>query len=253
MKKITDIEYGEHKDNKLDIYLPESNKFSVFVYFHGGGIESGDKLDTECLAEYLTQRNIAFVSANYRMYPAAVYPEFIRDAAASVGWVNENIHKYGELDKFYVGGTSAGGYIAMMLCFDSKYLAPYGIEPTNLNGFFFDAGQPTSHFNVCRERGFDPRRVIVDETAPLYYIGTAKEYPPMHFVVSDNDMECRYEQTMLILATLKHFEYDSKKYSFTCMKGTHCEYLSQNDENGNNVLATLIYKFIEKCEKNNFN
>ena len=59
-----------------------------------------------------------------------------------------------------------------------------------------DAGQPTAHFNVLKYADVDPRRIIVDETAPLYYVGLESEYPPMRFVVSDNDMTNRYEQTM---------------------------------------------------------
>ena len=54
-------------------------------------------------------------------------------------------------------------------------------------------------------RGVSSKRLIVDETAPIYHVGTAAEYPPMHFVVSDEDIECRYEQTMLMLAAMKSF------------------------------------------------
>lgn len=245
MKKISDIRYGEFEMNVLDLYLPESERFSVFIYFHGGGIVSGDKTDAEPIAKYLVQKNIAVVSVNYRMYPRAVYPEFIRDAAASVGWTYNNIHQYGMCEKIYIGGSSAGGYLSMMLCFDKKYLSPYGIDPAKIDGFFHDAGQPTAHFNVLRERGLDSKRVIVDESAPLYHIGTSESYAPMHFLVSDDDLENRYEQTLLLLSTLKHFGYDNSKYSFTLMHGTHCQYCSKNDENGDNILATLIYKFIE--------
>ena len=55
------------------------------------------------------------------------------------------------------------------------------------------------HFNVLREKGFDTRRVIINEQAPLYYVGIEKKYPKMLFIVSTNDLENRYEQTMLLL------------------------------------------------------
>ena len=60
---------------------------------------------------------------------------------------------------------------------------------------------------MLKYSGEDSRRVIVDESAPLYHIGTQKEHSPMRFIVSDNDMENRLEQTELVLSTLKHFEY----------------------------------------------
>ena len=66
MKILKDISYGvpAHDSKKLDIYLPEGKEFSVFLYFHGGGLESGDKVHGEAFAKYLTDRNIAVVSAN---------------------------------------------------------------------------------------------------------------------------------------------------------------------------------------------
>lgn len=100
----------------------------------------------------------------------------------------------------------------MMLCFDNKYLFPYKIPEDVIKGYIHDTGQPTTHFNVLRERGIDSKRIIIDEAAPLFHIGTATDYPPMLFIFSDNDMPNRYEQTQRILSALKHFDYDEKKY-----------------------------------------
>ena len=77
----------------------------------------------------------------------------------------------------------------MMLCFDRRWLAVHGLSPMDFSGFIHDAGQPTAHFTVLKYRGIDSRRVIVDETAPLYHIGVDETYPPMRFLVSDHDME----------------------------------------------------------------
>ena len=244
MRKVENICYCDigHPRHYLDLYLPDSDTFDVFVYFHGGGLENGSK--DNALAEsgqYLLERNIAVVAVNYRMYPSAVFPEFIRDAAAAVAWTFKNINNYGTAKGIYVGGSSAGGYLSMMLCFDKSYLAPHKIHPTQIAGFIHDAGQPTSHFNVLREQGIDSRRVIVDKTAPLYFIGQEPEYAPMLFIVSDNDMENRYEQTMLVLSTLKHFRYDQSKIALKVMNGTHCHYVRRY-ENG---LGTLVHEFIE--------
>ena len=135
----------------------------------------------------------------------------------------------------------------MMLCFDPRWLAPFGELKVPVAGYFHNAGQPTCHFNVLqKERGVARQRLIVDDSAPLYHVGTSEEYPPMHFVVSDNDMACRYEQTMLMLATLKHFGYDSEKIGFTLAHGKHCEHDWRLDENGDNRLAKMIFEFIQK-------
>lgn len=243
MKKVQDIVFGDPAfEQKLDVYLPDGPVSSVFVYFHGGGLERGDKKKAEIFSPYLTERGIAVVSANYRMYPNAEYPEYIRDAAEAVAWTYKYMRGELNCDKLYIGGSSAGGYLSMMLCFDKRYLEGVGLNNSAVTGYFHDAGQPTAHFNVLKYRGIDSRRIIVDETAPLYYIGLEKEYPPMRFVVSDNDMKNRYEQTMLVLSTLSHFEYQN--YDHVIMNGKHCEYCRKIDENGESVFGKMIADFI---------
>lgn len=244
MRTITDVCYSKEADQYLDIHLPEEKCFPVFVYFHGGGIERGDKAGgVQMFVEHLTAHGIAVVSANYRMYPTAKYPEFLEDAAKAVAWTFENMKDYGEVTGVYVGGSSAGGYISQMLCFDKRYLAVYGIAPTDIAGFIHDAGQPTCHFNVLRERGIDTRRVIVDEAAPLYHIGADAVYPPMLIIVSDNDMQNRYEQTMLLVSTLKHFGH-TENVQLQVMASTHCAYVGKADEHGESIFGNLIRQFI---------
>lgn len=126
----------------------------------------------------------------------------------------------------------------MMICFDKKWLAPYKINPTDIAGYIHDAGQPTAHFNVLRERGIDSRRVIIDETSSIYYVGMEESYSPMMFVVSTNDMENRYEQNVLIYSTMKHFGYDMSKVYFKYLEGTHCNYSDIK-------LGELVAEFIE--------
>ena len=191
----------------------------------------------------MNSHGVAVVSANYRMYPNAKYPDFLEDAADAVAWVFENIGKYGKINGIYVGGSSAGGYISQMLCFDKRWLANHGMKPTDITGFVLDAGQPTCHFNVLRERGIDTRRVMIDDSAPLYHIGADKEYPPMLVIVSDDDMENRYEQTLLVMSTLKHFGH-TDNVKLQVMHSTHCAYIRKADEQGKSIFGKLISDFI---------
>ena len=197
MKRIENIIYGTEA---LDLYLPDEGAFDLFIYFHGGGFEAGDKSgkETALCAPYLTDNGIALASCNYRMYPNATYPDFVRDAAAAVHWLSHHIKEYGICRRIFVGGSSAGGYLSMMLCFDGRWYAECGTLGMPVSGYFHDAGQPTCHFNVLRERGIDGRRVMIDDSAPLYHIGAAEEYPPMMLIVSDNDMKNRFEQIELV-------------------------------------------------------
>ena len=244
MKTFEDLTYAHDSDaQKLDLYLPDEKAKCVFVYFHGGGIEKGDKKTAEKFAPYLTQQGIVLVSANYRMYPDTSYPDFIYDAAMAVAFANDYMKRELDCDKLFVGGSSAGGYLSMMLCFDPKYLASVGLDNSAISGYLHDAGQPTAHFNVLKYSGVDPRRVIIDETAPLYFIGMAETYPYMRFIVSDNDMKNRYEQTMLVLSTLSHFGHTN--FDHIVMHGKHCAYVKQIDEDNESVFAKMIEDFVE--------
>ena len=247
MKTIENISYGNLDSvQKIDLYLPDGAASSMFVYFHGGGLVGGNKNSADVFAPYLTSRGIAIASANYRMYPDAEYPDFICDAAQAVAWTNEYMRKELGGERLYIGGSSAGGYLSMMLCFDKRYLDSVGLDNSKVAGYFHDAGQPTAHFNVLKYADIDPRRIIVDETAPLYYVGLEKEYPPMRFVVSDNDMKNRYEQTMLMLSTLSHFGYQN--FDHIVMHGKHCEYCGKIDNDGESVFGQMIYDFVKHFE-----
>ena len=243
MQTIKDISYssGNDKMQKLDIYLPDKEEFAVIVYFHGGGIVDGDK---ECVfCPYLQENGVGVVSANYRMYPAVKFPEFLEDAAEAVAWAVKNISSYGKVIKIYVGGSSAGAYISQMLCFDKRYLGKHGIDPDSLAGFFFDAGQPTVHFNVLKEKGIDPKRVVIDENSPLFHACSERNYPRMHFIVSDNDLPGRYEQTMLFLVTLKNLGHGEKTNLKVMENSSHCSYTDVVID-GRNPLADMIAEFI---------
>ena len=247
MKIISDICYNPETKQCLDIYIPESHAFAVLVYFHGGGLVQGDKVTGKAFINHLTERGVAVVSANYRMYPDAKYPDFICDAAEAVAWVFQNIKNYCNVNDIYVGGSSAGGYLSQMLGFDKRWLASYGISPMDIAGFVHDAGQPTCHFRVLQERGIHKHRVIIDDSAPLYHVGEDETYPPMLILVSDDDMKNRLEQTMLLVSTLKHFGH-TENVILKIIEGKHCCALKTTDENGNNLFGKLVYSFITKEE-----
>lgn len=249
MKELKDIYYTSAEDvmQSLDVYLPEEKPEAIFLYMHGGGIERGSKEKCgEHVSRYLTGKGIAYVSINYRMYPNASFPDFINDGALAIKWILDNGEIFGGCRELYVGGSSAGGYLSMMLCFDRRYLGAVGLDNTAIAGYFHDAGQPTAHFNVLKMSGEDPRAVIVDERAPLYFIGKEEKYPPMRFIVSDNDMKGRYEQTMLTLVTLSHFGYTG--YDHIVKSGKHCAYCNRVSEEGESEFGAMIYDFISKVK-----
>lgn len=254
MKTIPDIRYSDAAACKLDLYLPDCSQFPVMVFFHGGGLEGGDKRDDGDVCAILAQNGVAVASVNYRMYPDAGYPDFIVDAASAVQWVYSHIGSYGVAKAFFIAGSSAGAYLSMMLCFDRKYLAAHGIDPDGITGYIFNSAQPTTHFNVLRERGMDPRSVVADEAAPIYHIAENPAAAPMLILVSDHDIPNRLEQTNLFYSTLKLFGIGGNKVDLRLMEGyEHCGYDHAVDGNGNSIFAGLILGFIRGTTDTNRN
>lgn len=225
MEIIKDIVYGTEapESQKLDLYLPDAPETDLFIYFHGGGLVNGDK---SCkIVDNIFARGKAVISANYRMYPNAAFPDFLEDAAMVVAWAKEHMKEYKKINKIFVGGSSAGAWITAMLALDLQYLGKHGIPTTDINGYIIDSAQTTTHFNVLRERGLDTKRIMVDDAAPVYFVNENTVFPNMFIIVSDDDMPCRLEQNLMFVKTLEMFGCPEEKRIYKLMEGfKHCKY-----------------------------
>jgi acetyl esterase/lipase len=202
-----DIIYSETSaaDNlhKLDLYLAPEQKApgSALIWFHGGGLTSGSKdgaSDTR-IANFWRSQNVNVIAVNYRLAPAVKFPAYLQDAALAVAWVKNNAAKLGvDPAQIYVGGHSAGAWVATMLALDEKYLRAHNIEPKSLAGFISISGQMTTHFTVRKERGLSNLPVIVDDAAPSYYVRT--DIPRLLLLIGDHDWPARLEENQLLFA-----------------------------------------------------
>lgn len=234
---------------RMEICTPEGvNRPPLFLYFHGGGLEGGSYSIGPNLQYLAREHGIAVASAEYRMYPSARFPDFVQDAARAAAYLLNELRAREKYSAVYVGGSSAGGYLSMMLCFAQDYLRRAGADASLIDGYVLDAGQPTTHYNILRERGLDPRLVRVDEAAPLWYITESfKDKPavPLLILAADNDMPGRMEQNRVLHSTLLHFDYPPEKITFRLMEGFgHCAYNSARDEAGRYIFADIIAAFI---------
>ena len=186
---------------KLDIYYPENKKdFSTIVWFHGGGMEGGNKF----VPKELREQGFAVVTVNYRLSPKAKNPAYIEDAAEAVAWVFKNIEKYGgRKDHIFVSGHSAGGYLSLILAMDKKYMAAYGADADSVAAYLPVSGQTVTHFTIRKERGLPDGIPVVDEYAPVNK--ARKETAPLVLITGDKHLEmaARYEENALLEAVLK--------------------------------------------------
>lgn len=233
--------------HKLDVYAPEGDVKGAAVWFYGGGFKAGKREDYAFMAENLTANGYALVLPTYRLMPETLYPDFIYDAAFAVKKARVLFPEV----TLQVGGSSAGAFLSMMLCFDGRYLACAGTDNTAVDCWFFNSAQPTAHYNMLEAKGIDSRRIIVDESAPLWHVMDEKPDVPMLLLCSDNDMYSRRTQNILMYETLLRYGHSAEKVKFETVQGFgHCGYDKAKQEDGVYYLESRIYMLMEMAGKN---
>lgn len=194
----------------LDIYYPETDKgFATLVWFHGGGLETGNK----DLLDGFRRQGFAVVSVNYRLFPQCKCPDYIDDAAMAVAWTFENVGKYGgDKNQIYVSGHSAGGYLTLMVALAKEYMKKYGADADKIAKAYPVSGQTVTHNTIRKERGLPDSLPVIDEYAPMTHAGRGGS--PLVLISGDRNLEmlARYEENAHLQALLKNFGHDSVLY-----------------------------------------
>lgn len=186
----------------LDVYYPADKKdFPTIVWFHGGGLEGGNKH----IPAQLKEQGVAVVAVNYRLSPRAKNPAYIEDAAAAVAWVFKHIAEYGgSVDKIFVSGHSAGGYLSLILATDKRYLAACGADADQVAAYLPVSGQSVTHFTIRKERGLPNGIPIIDEYAPINRL--RKDTAPIILITGDRTLEMadRWEENAHFTSVAKN-------------------------------------------------
>lgn len=235
--------YGPLPDQLADVRLPPAPEAPVIVYFHGGGLEGGGRADNAGLFRSLVDAGIGVVSADYRLLPSARFLDFLDDAAGCVAWVARELPGRPLL----VGGSSAGAYLAMMLCFQPRWLEAVDVPVQDVAGWLFDAGQPTTHFTLLRERGVDPRTIVVDDAAPLRHLGSRAAQAPTLILLASDDIPGRREQTGVLLAALRDFGLADDVRLHVLDGYQHNEYLHDDQPAGQALVTELVLDLVARA------
>lgn len=103
----------------LRIYQPESlSPLPVLVYLHGGGFVLGnlDSHDNLCRA-FCNALPAVVISVDYRLAPEHKFPAAIDDAYTATAWAAAHASELGaDAARLVIGGDSAGGNLAAMVC-----------------------------------------------------------------------------------------------------------------------------------------
>lgn len=241
----TGVSYNSASETcKLDIYEPDVKSSATVVQLHGGGLRGGSRAD-DCYASMgrqLASRGVRFVSADYRLFPEAKREEFLSDCAEALAFVKNNVAKGSE--RLFVSGQSAGAYISMMLAFNGELLQRAGMRAEDVDGWVFESGQPTTHFEVLRRRNIADWTVAqrIDELAPLYYVGKNMRFRNALILAYSQDIPNRLEQNLLLNAALKNCGMGAET-RFVRLCGRHVE-ASTYRYRGKYAYTELLWKFV---------
>ncbi len=119
VERLANLSYGDAgRGNLLDVYRHRSRPSGApaLVYLHGGGYFSGRKeREGRPLIHRLASHGWVCISANYRLAPAATFPDQLIDLKRVIAWVREYGAEHGaDPDLVFVAGSSAGGHMAAL-------------------------------------------------------------------------------------------------------------------------------------------
>ena len=196
-------EPGPRQD--LDIYQPKGGGTDrpLVIFFYGGSWRGGSKSYYPFVAASLAHEGAVVMVPDYRVWPEAVYPEFLQDNAAAVAWAIAHAGAYGANSRrVFLVGHSAGAYNAVMLALNPVWLRGVGLSPGDLAGVVGIAG-PYNFAPIT-----DPNYTVVfapggngAATQPITYANG--HAPPMLLVVGDDDHTVGMRDTVALTSRIE--------------------------------------------------
>jgi acetyl esterase/lipase len=193
------IAYAPGARGKLDLYRPHrpASGGAIVVFLYGGTWQSGDRAFYRFVGSALAGRGITAAIPDYRVYPEARWPDFLRDCAAAVAFVKRAAIGWGaDPRRLFVIGHSAGAYNAAMLALDRRWLETEGLEPgAHVAGVVGLAGPydflPLRDTRLQVIFGPEDQR---SQTQPMSHVNAAA--PPMLLLVGGKDTVIRPGNTV---------------------------------------------------------
>jgi acetyl esterase/lipase len=134
------------------------------------------------------------ISANYRLRPAATFPDHLIDVKKVIAWVREHGHEYGaDPAVVFVAGSSSGGHLAALAA-----LTPG--DPAYQPGFEHADTSVTAAICLHGYYG-DPAAQEQSPFLPLAYDGT--DAPPFFIAHGDHDSLIPVEAARLFADRLR--------------------------------------------------
>lgn len=122
-QKIFNYAYGEHKKQKMDIFLPNLYTYNtpIIVLIHGGAWKFGRKEHFIKVQKFLHKNGFPTVNLNYQLVKKGItYKNQLKDIALALEKMNTFTSKAHLLKNNYILlGESAGGHLALLYAYQN--------------------------------------------------------------------------------------------------------------------------------------
>lgn len=192
---ITDLAYGTHNDQKVDIYLPANrnkNSTKTFVLIHGGGWNGGDKSNFTSVFNTLKMAypNHAIININYQLatWNSPALPKQITDIELALNYFTAD--KYNISKQFMLVGNSAGGHLSTLYAYkydNNKYVKGVinAVGPVDLTDSNYVNAQTTAFYDVVGPTPYNSNPQLYANASPVKFITT--QSPPTISFYGDTD------------------------------------------------------------------
>ncbi len=233
-------------------FLLENKKAPTVIIAPGGAyLHVCMKHEGVDIAKRFNELGFHAIIVCYRTSPCR-YPCPQLDFIRAIQTVRNNAEKWGIIENQVIAiGFSAGGHLVTSVSgvYDELKeltgdLAHIDGKPNAVIGGYPMIDLKCKDFGITSDKIFLGKGYSKELSDKLCVQNLINEkYPPMFFIVSDQDMVNRPEQTQLIVSTLRHFGHE---VPLKICHGTHCHYVKAINEDGTSPLAEMILDFIRK-------
>ena len=134
-ERFTDIAYGSREHNTYDLYLPHDaaskDSLALMLFIHGGSWLGGDKKDHHWDCYNWVQKGYATASMNYSLLTeeGTSFLTMLDEIEACIRHIKSFAEEKGvRIRQMSIGGTSAGGHLAMMFAYAHQHPLPIKFE-----------------------------------------------------------------------------------------------------------------------------
>lgn len=198
-----DLSYGPDTRNKLDVYAPpHAQNAPVILFIHGGSWTGGDKSGHAFVGDSLARAGYVTGVMNYRLAPQNRYPSYVQDAALALKWLRDHAKDYGgNPNNLFVIGHSAGGFNAVELVDNARWLADVNVPVSAVRGVVGIAGPYSYDFRQFPSKNAFPEGGNPDDIMPDRHV--RPDAPPNLLLVAANDATVHPQNALNMEAALK--------------------------------------------------